>query len=190
MVCICNWSYTNTFCGSNMWTQETQSISYSKTVLWINSYAPKLVPIFYSAIKHWYRCFYLIALTKSNQVIFWSLFLIYFTKHIVQRETKKWYIYLYFMSFLWLAWFGIDVLVSVYYSLLWHATTLVSFIYTWSLLPTKLYWLLYSDWSTSYLIRALIPYHGYLLLLFNHVVKLCCVEGLMEDRCTSNKHSR
>jgi len=22
------------------------------------------------------------------------------------------------------------------------------------------------------------------------VVKLCCVEGLMEDRCTSNKHSR
>jgi len=28
-------------------------------------------------------------------------------------------------------------------------------------------------------------------LLLNHVVivvKLCCVEGLMEDRCTSNKH--
>jgi len=22
------------------------------------------------------------------------------------------------------------------------------------------------------------------------VVKLCCVDGLMEDRCTSNKHSR
>ena len=42
----------------------------------------------------------------------------------------------YFMSFIWLAWFGIDVLVSVYYSLLWHATTLVSCIYTWSLLPT------------------------------------------------------
>ena len=35
----------------------------------------------------------------------------------------------YFVSFIWLAWFGIDVLVSVYYSLLWHATTLVSFIY-------------------------------------------------------------
>jgi len=30
-------------------------------------------------------------------------------------------------------------------------------------------------------------------LLLNHVVivvKLCCVEGLMEDKCTSNKHSR
>jgi len=30
-------------------------------------------------------------------------------------------------------------------------------------------------------------------VLLNHVVivvKLCCVEGLMEDRCTSNKHSR
>jgi len=30
-------------------------------------------------------------------------------------------------------------------------------------------------------------------LLLNHVVivvKLCCAEGLMEDRCTSNKHSR
>jgi len=29
--------------------------------------------------------------------------------------------------------------------------------------------------------------------LFNHVVivvKLCCVEGLMKDRCTFNKHSR
>jgi len=28
-------------------------------------------------------------------------------------------------------------------------------------------------------------------LLLNHVVivvKLCCVEGLMEDRCTSNNH--
>ena len=91
-----------------------------------------------------------------------------------------------------IAWFGIDVLVSVYYSLLWHATTLVSFIYTWSLLPTELFWLLYSDWFTSYLIRALIPYHSHLLLLLNHVVivvKLCCVDGLMEDRCTSNKHS-
>ena len=99
----------------------------------------------------------------------------------------------YFMSFIWLAWLGIDVLVSVYYSLLSHPTTLVSFIYTWSLLPTKLYWLLYSDWFTSCLIRALIPYHIHLLLLLNHVVivvKLCCVEGLMEDRCTSNKHSR
>jgi len=32
-----------------------------------------------------------------------------------------------------------------------------------------------------------------LLLLLNHVVivvKLCYVEGLMEDSCTSNKHSR
>ena len=99
----------------------------------------------------------------------------------------------YFMSFIWLAWFGIYVLVSVYYSLLWHATTLVSFIYTWSLLPTKLFWLLYSDWFTSYLIRALITYHSQLVLLLNHVVivvKLCCVEGLMEDRCTSKKHSR
>jgi len=31
------------------------------------------------------------------------------------------------------------------------------------------------------------------LLLLNHVVivvKLCCVEGLMEDICKSNKHSR
>ena len=46
---------------------------------------------------------------------------------------------------------------------------------------------------TSYLIRASIPYHGHLLLLLNHVaivVKLCCVEGLMEDRCTFNKYSR
>ena len=75
----------------------------------------------------------------------------------------------------------------------WHVTTLVSFIYTWSLLPTKLYWSLYSDSSTPYLIRALIQYHSHLLLLLNHVVivaKLCCVEGLMEDRCTFNKHSR
>ena len=55
------------------------------------------------------------------------------------------------------------------------------------------YVILYSDWFTSYLIRALVPYHIHLLLLLNHVVivvKLCCVEGLMEDRCTSNKHSR
>ena len=40
---------------------------------------------------------------------------------------------------------------------------------------------------------ALIPYHSHLLLLLNHVaivVKLCCVEGLMKDGCTSNKHSR
>jgi len=58
---------------------------------------------------------------------------------------------------------------------------------------TKLDWLLYSDWFTSYLIRALIPYHSHSLLLLNHVVivvKLCCVEGLIEDRCISNKHSR
>ena len=47
--------------------------------------------------------------------------------------------------------------------------------------------------TLSYLIRALIPYYGHLLLLLNPiviVVKLCCVEGLMEDRCTLNKHSR
>ena len=99
----------------------------------------------------------------------------------------------YFMSFILPAWFGIDVLVSVYYSLLWHATTLVSFIYTWSILPTKRYWLLYSDWFTSYLIRALIPYYSHLILLLNHVVivvKLCCNEVLIEDKCTSNTHSR
>jgi len=62
-----------------------------------------------------------------------------------------------------------------------------------SLLPTKLYWLFYSDWFTSYLISALIPYHSHLLVLLSHVVivvNLFCVEGLMEDRCTSNKHSR
>ena len=32
-----------------------------------------------------------------------------------------------------------------------------------------------------------------LIYTVNHVVivvKLCCFEGLMEDRCTSNKHSR
>ena len=39
----------------------------------------------------------------------------------------------YFISFIWLAWFGIDVIVSVYYSLLRHATTVVSFIYTFLL---------------------------------------------------------
>ena len=58
---------------------------------------------------------------------------------------------------------------------------LVSFIYTWSLLPTKLLRLLYADLFTSYIIRALIPYHSYLLLLLNHVVivvNLCCVESL------------
>jgi len=46
---------------------------------------------------------------------------------------------------------------------------------------------------TSSLIRALLPYHSHLLLLLTHVVivvNLCCVEGLIEDRCTSNKHSR
>jgi len=26
--------------------------------------------------------------------------------------------------------------------------------------------------------------------MYCNVVKLCCVEGLMEDRCTSHKHSR
>ena len=79
-------------------------------------------------------------------------------------------------------------------SLVWHATNIVSYIYTWSLLPTKLYKLLYwFDWFTSYLIRALMPYHSHVLLFLNHVVivvKLFCVEGLMEDRCTSNKHFR
>ena len=38
-----------------------------------------------------------------------------------------------------------------------------------------------------------LPYHGNLLLLLSYVVivvNLCCVEGLMEDRCISNKHSR
>jgi len=40
---------------------------------------------------------------------------------------------------------------------------------------------------------ALVPYNSHLLLLLNHaaiVVKLRCVEGLMEDRCISNKQSR
>ena len=58
---------------------------------------------------------------------------------------------------------------------------------------TKLYWLLYSDWFTSYLISALISYHSHLILSLNHVVivvNLCCVKGLMEDRCISNTHSR
>jgi len=39
----------------------------------------------------------------------------------------------------------------------------------------------------------LVPYHSHLLLLLNHVVivvNLCCVEGLMEDKYASNKHSR
>ena len=52
---------------------------------------------------------------------------------------------------------------------------------------------LYSNSSTSCLIRALVSCYSHLLLLLNHViivVKLCCVEGLMEDRCISNKHSR
>jgi len=74
--------------------------------------------------------------------------------------------------------FGTDVIVSVLLSLM-NCKTLVSFIYKWSLLPTNLYWLLYSDWFTSYLIRALIPYHGHLLLLLIYVVivgNLCCAE--------------
>ena len=53
---------------------------------------------------------------------------------------------------------------------------------------TKRFVILILHWK-----RALIPHHGHLLLLLNHVVivvKLCCVEGLMEDRCTFNKHSR
>jgi len=43
------------------------------------------------------------------------------------------------------------------------------------------------------IVHTLIPYHGHLLLLLSHVVivvKPCCVKGLMEDRCISNKHSR
>jgi len=39
----------------------------------------------------------------------------------------------------------------------------------------------------------MVIYHGHLLLLLSHVVivvNLCCVEGLMEDICISNKHSR
>jgi len=42
-------------------------------------------------------------------------------------------------------------------------------------------------------IRALVPYYNHLSLLLNHVVivvKLGCVEGLMGDRCISNKHFR
>ena len=46
----------------------------------------------------------------------------------------------------------------------------MSFANTLSLLSTKLYWLLYSDWFTSYLLRTLIPYHSHLLLLLNYVV--------------------
>jgi len=42
-------------------------------------------------------------------------------------------------------------------------------------------------------ILVLVTMHGHLLLLLSHVVivvNLCCVEGLMEDKCISNKHSR
>jgi len=48
-----------------------------------------------------------------------------------------------------------------------------------------------SDSSTSCRIRALVPYYSHLLLLLNHVVIVVkrCVEGLMEGRCISNKHS-
>ena len=104
-----------------------------------------------------------------------------YKKHIL---TSRVYMYGYLLDFTCMIWFWCP---CKCYSLWWHATTLVSFIYTWSLLPAKLYWLLYSDLLTSYLIRALIPYHSHLLLLLNHVVivvKLCCVEGLMEDRST------
>ena len=63
------------------------------------------------------------------------------------------YVMPYFMSFLWLELFGTDVLVSVYYCLLWTVITLVPFIYTCSLLTTKLYWL-FILWSfTSWLIK-------------------------------------
>jgi len=39
--------------------------------------------------------------------------------------------------------------------------------------------------------KGIVPYLSHVLLLLNHVVivKLRCVERLMEDRCTSNKHS-
>jgi len=61
---------------------------------------------------------------------------------------------------------------SVFYCLLWTATTLVS------LSTHEVFYLLncigylYSDSSTSCLIRALVPYHSHLLLLLNHVVIL------------------
>ena len=66
--------------------------------------------------------------------------------------------------------FGTDVLVSVYFCLLWTATTLLS-LYTHAV-----YYLLNcigylsSDSSTSCLIRALVPYRSRLLLFLNHVV--------------------
>ena len=99
----------------------------------------------------------------------------------------------YFMSFLGLVCYGTDVIVSVYYCLLWNATTLVE------LSTHEVYYLLNcigylsSVSSNSCLIRALVPYYSHLLLLLNHVVivvKLCSVEGLMEDRCISNKQVR
>jgi len=42
-------------------------------------------------------------------------------------------------------------------------------------------------------ILVLVTMQGHLLLLLSHVVIVvnqCCVEGLMEDKCISNKHSR
>ena len=59
-----------------------------------------------------------------------------------------------------------------------------------------------SSWASSRNVSSLLTrvcvdsiasYHGHLLLWLSHVVivvNLCCAEGLMEDRCISNKHSR
>ena len=78
----------------------------------------------------------------------WKLytFIMEFTIHEIKNTcTSQWFcsyidlINACFMYFIKHAWFGIDVLVSVYYSIVWHATTLVSFIYTWSVLPAKRY---------------------------------------------------
>ena len=60
-----------------------------------------------------------------------------------------------------------------------------------NLVTTSGYHFIKVSWDGC-LIRALVPY-SQLLLLSNHaviVVKLGCVEGLMEDRCIANKHSR
>ena len=72
------------------------------------------------------------------------------------------------MSFIWLAWVGIDVLVSVY--------------------DMQQPYCHLSTHEVYYLLNFI----GYLLLLLNHVVIVVklCVEGLMKDRCTANKHSR
>ena len=56
---------------------------------------------------------------------------------------------------------------------------------------TLLSYLFENYFLSSFRLRLCIQYH--LLLLLSHVVivvKLCCVEGLMEDICISSKHSR